>query len=61
MDELYEALMRQLAADPYVFRIPGEAGFMETWVRTLREQTAAAGKEPCSGGRGVGQPLEGGA
>ncbi|WP_405763933.1 hypothetical protein OHU34_43535 [Streptomyces sp. NBC_00080] len=44
-DNLYEALMEQLAADPYVFRIPGDdtgaAGFGETWMRTLREQTAA--------------------
>ncbi|GGQ97439.1 hypothetical protein ACIRPJ_33255 [Streptomyces asoensis] len=50
-DNLYEALMEQLAVAPYVFRIPGDdtgvAGFGETWIRTLREQTAA-GRE--SGG-----------
>ncbi|MEW2400348.1 hypothetical protein [Streptomyces sp. NPDC046862] len=44
-DNLYEALMEQLAADPYIFRVPGDdtgaAGFGETWIRTLREQTAA--------------------
>lgn len=48
-DGLYEALMEQLAADPGVFRIPGDesgaAGFMKTWIRTLREQTRA-GREP---------------
>ncbi|MER5914987.1 hypothetical protein ABT124_32120 [Streptomyces sp. NPDC001982] len=41
MDELYEVFMAQLAADLYVFQIPGDesgaAGFMETWIRTLRE------------------------
>ncbi|MFD0228067.1 hypothetical protein ACWGPD_10110 [Streptomyces hirsutus] len=40
-DGLYETLMEQLAADPEVFRLPGDesgaAGFMETWIRTLRE------------------------
>jgi hypothetical protein len=39
---LYEMLVEQLAADPNVFRIPGDergaAGFMETWTGTLREQ-----------------------
>ncbi|MEU1868474.1 hypothetical protein [Streptomyces gardneri] len=43
LDELYEALMEQLAADPYLFRIPGDehgaAGFMDTWTRTLQQQT----------------------
>lgn len=37
--------MEQLAVDPYVFRIPGDdtglVGFGGTWIRTLREQTAA--------------------
>ncbi|MGW1761128.1 hypothetical protein [Streptomyces mirabilis] len=44
-DNLYEALMEQLAADPDIFRIPGEetcpASFRERWIRTLREQTTA--------------------
>ncbi|WP_392676663.1 hypothetical protein [Streptomyces sp. LN785] len=47
-DQLYEALMAQLVQDPYIFRIPGDdtgaAGFMETWMSTLREQT------PCRAG-----------
>ncbi|MFI5924036.1 hypothetical protein ACIA8M_36640 [Streptomyces anulatus] len=47
-DQLYEALTHQLAQDPYIFRIPGDetgaAGFMETWMSTLREQAAAAGE-----------------
>ncbi|MFJ1847450.1 hypothetical protein [Streptomyces sp. NPDC088146] len=42
---LYKALMVQLAQDPYILRTPGDdtgaAGFMETWVRTLRELAAA--------------------
>ncbi|MFI2429762.1 hypothetical protein ACH5A7_37795 [Streptomyces sp. NPDC018955] len=42
-DGLYETLMGQLAADPALFRIPGDeagaAGFMETWTRALRDQT----------------------
>ncbi|WP_146194065.1 hypothetical protein [Streptomyces sp. MA5143a] len=33
LDGLYETLMKQLAA-----------GFMETWVRTLREQARASGE-----------------
>ncbi|MFC8093413.1 hypothetical protein [Streptomyces sp. NPDC057301] len=45
-DGLYETLMEQLAADPALFRIPGDkggaAGFMEAWTRTLREQTTRA-------------------
>lgn len=45
-DRLYEALMEQLEQGPYIFRTPGDetgaVGFMETWLRTLREQTAAA-------------------
>lgn len=44
-DGLYEALMEQLAQDPYIFHIPGDdtgaVGFMETWVRALRELAAA--------------------
>ncbi|MDX5570207.1 hypothetical protein PYK79_52565 [Streptomyces sp. ID05-04B] len=40
-DDLYEALMEQLAEDPYVFRIPGDergaVGFGETWTLTLDE------------------------
>ncbi|MFI2437147.1 hypothetical protein [Streptomyces sp. NPDC018693] len=44
-DNLYEALVEQLAAAPDIFRIPGEetgpAGFMERWIRMLREQTTA--------------------
>ncbi|MGC5040075.1 hypothetical protein ACPXCS_32030 [Streptomyces sp. DT190] len=47
-DALYETLMEQLTADPALFQIPGDetgaAGFMETWTRTLREQTAKARK-----------------
>lgn len=47
-DALYETLMEQLTADPALFQIPGDetgaAGFMETWTRTLREQTARARK-----------------
>ncbi|MFF2308169.1 hypothetical protein ACFVVP_37385 [Streptomyces sp. NPDC058128] len=42
LDELYEALVEQLAADPYLFRIPGDengaAGFMASWTQTLHEQ-----------------------
>ncbi|MFJ3106517.1 hypothetical protein [Streptomyces sp. NPDC086835] len=45
LDELYEALMEQLATDPAIFRIPGDetgvVGLGETWIRTLREQTRA--------------------
>ncbi|MEV4339039.1 hypothetical protein [Streptomyces sp. NPDC049590] len=45
-DGLYEALMKQLTVDPALFQIPGDetgaAGFMETWTRVLREQTARA-------------------
>ncbi|MFF7105208.1 hypothetical protein ACFY9X_34015 [Streptomyces nigra] len=45
-DGLYETLMEQLAAAPALFRIPGDesgaADFMETWIRTLRQQTARA-------------------
>ncbi|MEU8679579.1 hypothetical protein [Streptomyces sp. NPDC048560] len=45
-DQLYEALMEQLEQDSYISRTPGDetgaVGFMETWLRTLREQTAAA-------------------
>lgn len=40
-ENLYEALMEQLAEDPDIFRIPGDetgaVGFGETWMRTLRE------------------------
>lgn len=43
-DGLYETLMEQIMAEPALFQIPGDesgaAGFMETWTRTLREQTA---------------------
>ncbi|WP_405417545.1 hypothetical protein [Streptomyces microflavus] len=43
LDELYRALMEQLAANPAIFHLPGDdtgaAGFMDTWLRTLREQT----------------------
>ncbi|QOV33092.1 hypothetical protein IM697_22745 [Streptomyces ferrugineus] len=46
---LYEALMEQLAADPNLFRIPGDdtgaAGFGETWIRTVRELASAARQE----------------
>ncbi|MFF3768570.1 hypothetical protein ACFYYR_31460 [Streptomyces sp. NPDC001922] len=45
-DGLYETLMEQLAAEPGLFQVPGDetgaAGFMETWIRTLHEQTARA-------------------
>lgn len=57
MDELYEALMEQLAADPNVFRIPGDesgaAGFMNTWIGTLHAQTAARKKATVDMGRGM--------
>ncbi|MFJ6650535.1 hypothetical protein ACIQPS_33355 [Streptomyces sp. NPDC091290] len=48
--------MEQLAAEPGMFQIPGDetgaAGFMETWTRTLREQTrAASGALERAGGR----------
>jgi hypothetical protein len=47
LDRLYETLTEQLTADPDLFRIPGDdtgpAGFGETWIRTLREKTKAAG------------------
>ncbi|MFJ5829588.1 hypothetical protein [Streptomyces sp. NPDC093089] len=50
LDELYEALMTQLATDSHVFRIPGDehgaAGFMNTWTHTLHEQA--------NGGTGFG-------
>ncbi|MGX6738954.1 hypothetical protein [Streptomyces peucetius] len=50
LDGLYETLMEQLAADPNVFRIAGDergtAGFMDTWSRTLREQTRAGRRAP---------------
>jgi hypothetical protein len=53
-DGLYETLMEQLAADPGLFQLPGDesgaAGFMETWTRVLREQTARArGRVDASG------------
>uniref|UniRef100_A0AAU3GJR2 Uncharacterized protein n=1 Tax=Streptomyces sp. NBC_01401 TaxID=2903854 RepID=A0AAU3GJR2_9ACTN len=52
---LYEALMEQLAQSPDVFQIPGDetgaAGFMETWMTTLREQAAAA-EEATDGSEG---------
>ncbi|MFD7552576.1 hypothetical protein [Streptomyces sp. NPDC059816] len=52
LDELYAALMEQLAADPAIFHLPGDdtgaAGFMDTWLRTLREQT---GKDTGQGSR----------
>ncbi|MFC9457428.1 hypothetical protein [Streptomyces sp. NPDC056983] len=45
LDDLYEALLQQLEADPNLFRLPGDEtaaiGFMETWIHTLREQTTA--------------------
>lgn len=45
LDELYEALMQQAAADPNIFHLPGDdtgaTGFMQTWLRALHEQTAA--------------------
>ncbi|MGW4232212.1 hypothetical protein ACWEF9_23465 [Streptomyces sp. NPDC004980] len=35
--------MEQLGADPAIFHLSGDdtgaAGFMDTWMRTLREQT----------------------
>jgi hypothetical protein len=40
--------MEQLTAEPGLFQLPGDvtgaAGFMETWIRVLREQTARARK-----------------
>lgn len=52
LDELFTALMEQLAADPAIFHLPGDdtgaAGFMDTWLRTLREQT---GKDTEQGSR----------
>ncbi|MFI9772989.1 hypothetical protein ACIHJG_40165 [Streptomyces sp. NPDC052415] len=48
-DNLYEALMEQLATDPALSQIPGDesgaADFMKTWTRVLREQTTRA-REP---------------
>ncbi|WP_051779846.1 hypothetical protein, partial [Streptomyces sp. NRRL S-241] len=45
-DGLYEMLMEQLTAEPGLFQVPGDetgaAGFMETWIRSLHEQTARA-------------------
>jgi hypothetical protein len=45
LDNLYEALMAQVAAGPDLFRLPGDetgaAGFMEKWIRTLRERSPA--------------------
>lgn len=52
-DGLYETLMEQLTAYPGLFQLPGEetgaAGFMETWIRVLREQTGRmrAVRSPC--------------
>lgn len=47
-DGLYETLMEQLTAEPGLFQLPGDesgaAGFMETWIRVLREQTARVRK-----------------
>ncbi len=47
-DGLYERLMEQFAQDPDLFCLPGDQtgarGFTETWIRTLREQTKAAGR-----------------
>ncbi len=44
--ELHLALMEQLQADSDLFCLPGDdtraTGFMETWIRTLREQTQLA-------------------
>jgi hypothetical protein len=44
--DLHQALMDQLQADPDLFCLPGDdtraTGFMETWTRTLREQTQLA-------------------
>lgn len=56
-DGLYETLMEQLAADPALFEIPGDeaggaASFMETWTRTLREQTARARERVDESGEG---------
>lgn len=56
---LYEALMEQLKADPKIFHMPGDetgpAGFMNTWIRTLREQTrAGSGAHGQAGGSGEG-------
>lgn len=60
LDNLYEALMEQLAADPGVFRVPGDergpAGFMETWTRTRREQGSAATENQVGGGTGEHLP-----
>lgn len=44
-DNLYEALTTQVEASPDLFRIPGNetgpTGFMERWIRTLRERAQA--------------------
>jgi hypothetical protein len=57
LDRLYEALMEQLAADPGIFRIPGDdsgpVGFGETWIRTLREKTKATGGQFGTEGAGL--------
>ncbi|MGW4055937.1 hypothetical protein ACWENA_34455 [Streptomyces sp. NPDC004779] len=48
-DELYEALMEQLATDPNLFRLPdddiGAGGFVSAWTRTLDEQIRAVTAE----------------
>ncbi|MFB6828440.1 hypothetical protein [Streptomyces hydrogenans] len=48
-DELYEALMEQLATDPNLFRLPGDdigaGGFVSAWTRTLDEQIRAVTAE----------------
>ncbi|WP_147974205.1 hypothetical protein [Streptomyces sp. col6] len=45
---LHEALMERPAQSPHILQIPeddtGAAGFMESWMTTLREQAAAAGE-----------------
>ncbi|MCI0386741.1 hypothetical protein LJ221_21125 [Streptomyces sp. CNQ085] len=44
--ELHQALMDQLQADPDLFCLPGDhtraTGFVESWIRALREQTQLA-------------------
>ncbi|MER5914985.1 hypothetical protein ABT124_32110 [Streptomyces sp. NPDC001982] len=47
-DNLYEALMEQLAEDSGIFRIPGDetgaVGFGETWMRAMAELKKAGGR-----------------
>ncbi|MFJ5157052.1 hypothetical protein ACIQCF_37070 [Streptomyces sp. NPDC088353] len=58
LDNLYELLMEQLAADRDVFRIRGDergtAGLMETWMRALQEQAGVGARRPVWGETSAG-------